>query len=78
VCRSIKTLRRPDLPATAEEVRAAVLHFIRKVSGYRVPSRANEEAFSRAVDEVSATAGSMLSSLKAHVQEAGTSRRRYE
>ena len=45
MCRSITTLRRPDEVATEEEVRAAALQFVRKVSGYREPSRKNEEAF---------------------------------
>ena len=54
MCRSIKTLRRPEGPATEEEVRAAALQFVRKISGYRVPSRINEEAFDNAVDEVTA------------------------
>ena len=49
MCRSIKTLRRPDEPATDDEVRAAALQFVRKVSGFRVPSQANEEAFNAAV-----------------------------
>ena len=53
MCRSIKTLRRPDAPASDEEVRAAALQFVRKVSGYRAPSRANEAAFNRAVEEIS-------------------------
>jgi hypothetical protein len=52
MCRSIKTLRSPDEPATDEEIRAAALQFVRKVSGYREPSRKNEEAFVRAVDAV--------------------------
>ena len=60
MCRSIKTLRRPDEPATEEEIRAAALQFVRKVSGYRVPSRANAEAFERAVEEISATSGRLL------------------
>ena len=64
MCRSIKTLRRPEAPATNEEVRAAALQFVRKVSGYRHPSRANEEAFDAAVDEIAATSGRLLSSLK--------------
>jgi hypothetical protein len=50
MCRSIITLRRPDRAATEEEVRAAALQFVRKVSGYRQPSRRNAEAFERAVD----------------------------
>jgi hypothetical protein len=52
MCRSIKTLRRPDETATDEEVRAAALQFVRKVSGYREPSRRNAEAFGRAVDDI--------------------------
>ena len=60
MCRSIKTLRRPDAPATEEEIRAAALQFVRKVSGYRAPSRANAEAFDRAVEEISETSGRLL------------------
>jgi hypothetical protein len=52
MCRSIKTLRRPDETATDEEVRAAALQFVRKVSGYREPSRRNAQAFERAVDDI--------------------------
>jgi hypothetical protein len=52
MCRSIKTLRRPDETATDEEVRAAAVQFVRKVSGYREPSRRNAEAFERAVDDI--------------------------
>ena len=63
MCRSIKTLRRPDMPATDEELRAAALQFVRKISGYRKPSRANEEAFKRAVDEISLTSKALLDSL---------------
>ncbi len=53
MCRSIKTLRRPAEPATDDEIRAAALQFVRKVSGYRQPSRGNAAAFDAAVDEVS-------------------------
>jgi len=63
MCRSIKTLRRPDMPATDEELRAAALQFVRKISGYRKPSRANEEAFNRAVNEISLTSKALLDSL---------------
>jgi len=52
MCRSIKTLRRPEEPATEEEIRAAALQFVRKVSGYRQPSKANSEAFELAVRDV--------------------------
>jgi hypothetical protein len=60
MCRSIKTLRQPDVPATDEEIRAAALQFVRKVSGYREPSRKNIEAFGGAVDEVAATTKKLL------------------
>jgi hypothetical protein len=52
MCRSIVQLRRPEGPPSDEEVRAAALQFVRKVSGYRHPSRRNAEVFERAVDEV--------------------------
>jgi hypothetical protein len=52
MCRSIVTLRRADAPATEDEIRAAALQFVRKVSGYRTPSRRNSEAFEGAIDEV--------------------------
>ena len=60
MCRSIKTLRRPDEPATDDEVRAAALQFVRKVSGYREPSRKNAEAFQAAVDEVAEASRRLL------------------
>jgi len=63
MCRSIKTLRGTE--PTAEEVRAAALQFVRKVSGYRAPSRANEAAFTAAVDEIEAAAGKLLADLAA-------------
>ena len=64
MCRSIKTLRLPDGQATDEEVRAAALQFVRKVSGYRKPSRANEGAFNAAVDEIAGSSRTLLASLK--------------
>ncbi len=60
MCRSIKTLRRPDEPATDQEIRAAALQFVRKVSGYRQPSRRNEGAFEMAVDEVAEASRRLL------------------
>ena len=60
MCRSIKTLRRPDEAATEEEIRAAARQFVRKVSGYREPSRKNEEAFNAAVDEVASASRRLL------------------
>ncbi len=65
MCRSIKTLRRKDDNASDEEVRAAALQFVRKVSGYRLPSRANEVAFNTAVEEISAASRRLLDLLKA-------------
>ena len=52
MCRSIKPLRNMDHPVTEQEIVEAALQYVRKVSGYRKPSKANEEAFQRAVDEV--------------------------
>jgi hypothetical protein len=63
MCRSIKTLRSAEIPATDDEIRAAALQFVRKVSGYRKPSRANEEAFERAVQEVAEATEKLLSNL---------------
>ena len=65
MCRSIKTLRRPDEPATDEEIRAAALQFVRKVSGYREPSRKNSEAFVAAVDEVAGASRRLLDRVSA-------------
>ena len=63
MCRSIKTLRRQDEAPTDEEVTAAALQFVRKVSGYRVPSRSNREAFDAAVDEITAASSRSLGQL---------------
>ncbi|MDE3096884.1 MAG: DUF2277 domain-containing protein [Chloroflexota bacterium] len=63
MCRSIKTLR--GTPATEDEVRAAALQFVRKLSGYRQPSRRNAAAFDRAVDEVARASRRMLDALAA-------------
>jgi len=60
MCRSIKTLRRPDEPATDDEVRAAALQYVRKVSGYREPSRRNREAFDAAVERVADASRDLL------------------
>lgn len=67
MCRSIKRLRDPEgSPATAEEMDAAALQFIRKVSGYRKPSRINAEAFDEAVAEVAAVTDRLLESLRSN------------
>ncbi len=63
MCRSIKTLRRAEIEATDAEVSAAALQFVRKVSGYRVPSRKNAEAFDGAVAEIAAASKRLLESL---------------
>lgn len=63
MCRSIKTLFNFDPVATEEEIRAASLQFVRKLSGFHEPSQANEEAFNVAVDEVAITAERLLRSL---------------
>lgn len=64
MCRSIKILRNAEIPATEEEIRAAALQYVRKISGYRKPSKVNAEAFERAVDEVARTTKLLLGELK--------------
>ncbi len=64
MCRSIKTLYNFDPPVTDEEIRAASLQFVRKLSGFNAPSKANEAAFGRAVDQVSKVARTLLDSLQ--------------
>lgn len=63
MCRSIKTLHNFDPPATDDEIRASSLQFVRKLSGFTKPSKANEVAFTRAVDQVTHTARELLDSL---------------
>jgi hypothetical protein len=63
MCRNIKTLHNFKPPATDEEIRASALQFVRKLSGFTRPSRANEAAFSRAVDQVARSAHELLDSL---------------
>lgn len=70
MCRSIKTLRDAEIPATEEEIRAAALQFVRKVSGYRKPSRVNEEVFERAVEEVTKATQILLDGLKQPMKSA--------
>ena len=64
MCRNIKTLANFAPPATPDEIRASALQFVRKLSGSNRPSRANEAAFNRAVDEVTAAAHRLIESLK--------------
>lgn len=63
MCRNIKNLYNFKPPATEEEIRASSLQFVRKVSGYNKPSKANEEAFNRAVEQVAQAAHELLDSL---------------
>jgi hypothetical protein len=63
MCRSIKTLRYADRPPTDEELRAAALQFVRKISGYRTPSRVNAAAFDAAVQEIAAVSRHMFEKL---------------
>ena len=72
MCRSIKPLRLPDRKATEQEIAEAALQYIRKVSGYRKPSRANQETFDVAVAEVAAVTHKMLESLNLHQRNTKT------
>jgi hypothetical protein len=67
MCRNIKSLFNFDPPATEEEIRAASLQFVRKVSGFNKPSKANEAAFLAAVDEIAAATNALLNSLETNV-----------
>lgn len=64
MCRNIRILRRPEGPPTDDELHDAALQFVRKISGYRVPSRANEEVFERAVREVAAAGRRLFDDLE--------------
>ena len=64
MCRNIKTLANFEPPATEDEIRASALQFVRKLSGTTRPSRANEAAFERAVEEVTEAAGRLIDSLQ--------------
>jgi len=64
MCRSIHTLYNVEPTASTEEARAAALQYVRKISGYRKPSRANEAAFERAVDEIAAISWRLLGELE--------------
>jgi hypothetical protein len=63
MCRSIKTLRNAESPATGEEIRAAALQYVRKVSGFRQPSRVNAEVFEQSVEEITAVTEQLLAKL---------------
>ena len=64
MCRNIKPLFNFDPPATDEEIRAASLQFVRKLSGFTKPSKANEDAFNRAIDDISVVARQLIDSLQ--------------
>ena len=66
MCRNIRTLSNFDPPATDDEIRASALQFVRKLSGSTKPSRANEEAFNQAVEDVTAAAERLIRSFTSH------------
>jgi hypothetical protein len=68
MCRNIKTLFNFDPPASEDEIHASALQFVRKLSGFNKPSQANQEAFDRAVAEVSDAARRLLTSLHTHAE----------
>ena len=68
MCRNIKTLFNFEPPASELEIRDAALQFVRKLSGYNVPSKANEAAFERAVEDVAAAARTLVASLVTHAE----------
>jgi hypothetical protein len=74
MCRSIKTLRTGATPATDDEITAAALQYVRKVSGYRKPSTANEEAFEAAVAEVASASKRLLEAVAATHPQAARAR----
>ncbi len=84
MCRNIKILFNFDPPVTNEEIRAASLQFVRKISGFNKPSRANEAAFLQAVDDIAAASARLLGSLETHTaprnrdEEAAKARARNE
>ncbi len=63
MCRSIKTLRNAEQEATDDEIRAAALQFVRKISGYRHPSQANTQVFEKSVDDIAVVSRELLGSL---------------
>jgi hypothetical protein len=67
MCRNIKTLRAPHFSPTREDIRAAALQYVRKISGYRAPSRANTPAFEKAVEEVAAASERLLTALQTKI-----------
>ncbi|MGA5064525.1 DUF2277 domain-containing protein [Streptomyces exfoliatus] len=80
MCRSIKTLRPPALPeeATEEDIRAAALQYVRKVSGFRAPAAHNREVFDRAVDEIAAATARLLDDMEVRGAHPGVRRQERE
>ncbi|HYK86471.1 MAG TPA: DUF2277 domain-containing protein [Ktedonobacteraceae bacterium] len=68
MCRNIRTLFNFEPPATEEEIRAASLQFVRKISGFNTPSKANEAAFNAAVEDIARISGQLLDSLESTAQ----------
>jgi hypothetical protein len=75
MCRSIKTLRRPEGRASDDEIAAAALQYVRKVSGFRAPSRRNTDAFDAAVDDVRRASRRLLEAIETAKPEPGRSSR---
>lgn len=67
MCRNIKPLRLPDRPATEQEIQEAALQYVRKVSGYRKPSKANEETFNKTINEIAEATKTMLKAVGSYV-----------
>ena len=63
MCRNIKKLRQPDRPPTQEELEAAALQFVRKITGYRKPSQANEAVFNKAIEDIAAVSQGLFTEL---------------
>ena len=74
MCRSIKVLRPPYNEPTDAEIRAAALQYVRKISGFRSPSRINQPAFDSAIDEIAKASEALLSALKVKVRSAAAGR----
>jgi hypothetical protein len=77
VCRNIRTLHNFEPPATEEEIRASALQYVRKISGFTAPSKANEAAFERAVEEVTRTSRELLDALVTKAPARGCRRARH-
>jgi hypothetical protein len=83
MCRNIRPLFNFDPPASDEEVRAASVQFVRKISGFTAPSKANQDAFNRAIDEIASVARTLVDALETHAppknrdQEAAKAKERF-